>query len=343
MRLNAQGSLPLITQGVVDCVYTFACEGRIPETLTPYTVDVPSEEERDGKITLMPAGNVVASAYWKRLGELNWHDLFYTEGSKGLLFFLELKERIRAEFKPDFLLIDARTGITEIGGVATTLLADQVVCLLLNNRENLEGAREVIRGINRVSAQRKKPIGIVPVLARLPAGVRSSGPAIEGQLAERVHAFLSEDENGDRREGMAELPPVSVLHADESLAYQESLRIGDNRDVDESPLLRDYLRLFARIIPNDGVEPHLDRLVGTRDEGSAGEARPGSKRSGGVDGLLPTSYVVPGPAEVLPAPERAAAENSAHGRTVLGTVTADGPTASRNRVGVFQARTLPPC
>jgi len=263
MRLNAQGSLPLITQGVVDCVYTFACEGRIPETLTPYTVDVPSEEERDGKITLMPAGNVVASAYWKRLGELNWHDLFYTEGSKGLLFFLELKERIRAEFKPDFLLIDARTGITEIGGVATTLLADQVVCLLLNNRENLEGAREVIRGINRVSAQRKKTIGIVPVLARLPAGVRSSGPAIEGQLAERVHAFLSEDENGDRREGMAELPPVSVLHADESLAYQESLRIGDNRDVDESPLLRDYLRLFARIIPNDGVEPHLDRLVGS--------------------------------------------------------------------------------
>ncbi len=40
--------------------------------------------------------------------------------SEGVPFFLELKKRIRNEFSPDFLLIDSRTGITEIGGVATT-------------------------------------------------------------------------------------------------------------------------------------------------------------------------------------------------------------------------------
>ena len=49
----------------------------------------------------------------------------------GIPFFLELKERIREEFNPDFLLIDARTGITEIGGVATTVLPEKVVVLLL--------------------------------------------------------------------------------------------------------------------------------------------------------------------------------------------------------------------
>jgi hypothetical protein len=261
LRLNSQDSMPEIQQGVVDCIYNFAAESRIPESLTPYTVDVPSEEERDGTITLMPAGNIVTSAYWKRLAELNWHDLFYKEESKGLLFFIELKERIRAEFKPDFLLIDARTGITEIGGVATTLLPDLVVCLLLNNRENLEGVREVIRGVNRVSAGRKKPIGIVPVLARLPAGMRRGAMGIEDRVAEQVHSFLSEPENGHPVGNRVELPAVSVLHADESLAYHESLRIGENKGVEESPLLRDYLRLFAQIIPNEKVEPHLDRLI----------------------------------------------------------------------------------
>src|SRR4029079_6952337 len=120
-------------------------------------------------ITLMPAGNVLSANYWRQLARLDWHKLFYSEEAEGIPFFLELKERIKAEFSPDFLLIDARTGITEVGGVATTLLPDQVVCLLLNNRENLEGARQVLRSIYRHSVMRQEPIRIVPVLSRIPS------------------------------------------------------------------------------------------------------------------------------------------------------------------------------
>jgi hypothetical protein len=58
--------------------------------------------------------------------------------------FLDLKNRIMDELNPDFLLIDSRTGITEMGGVATTLLADKVISLVLPSRENLEGARAVL-------------------------------------------------------------------------------------------------------------------------------------------------------------------------------------------------------
>ena len=55
--------------------------------------------------------------------------------------FLDLRAKIEQEFAPDYLLIDSRTGITETGGVATTVLPDTLVCCLANNRENLEGAR----------------------------------------------------------------------------------------------------------------------------------------------------------------------------------------------------------
>src|SRR5205085_210024 len=173
------------------CIFTFDQEHRFPEKLAPYTVSVPPEAERDGPITLMPAGNVLAATYWRQLAKLDWHKLFYSETGEGIQFFLELKERIRTEFSPDFLLIDARTGITEVGGIATTLLADRVVCLLLNNRENLEGAREVLRGIKRVSMQRKKAIGIVPVLSRLPTFPRPP-EGREQQLTDDVRAFLCE-------------------------------------------------------------------------------------------------------------------------------------------------------
>jgi hypothetical protein len=254
------GPLPPIERGVVDCIYSFHKDRQIPESITPYTTPVPREEKRDGPITLMPAGDVRAATYWRRLAQLNWHDLFYQDGT-GVAFFLEMKERIRTEFAPDFLLIDARTGITEVGGVATTVLPDQVVCLLLNNKENLEGARDVLRSVKRVSTERGKTIGIVPVISRLPRAAAQSpvDAAREQRLAEEVRSFLCEP--ADDPAATLDLPAVSALHAEESLAYEEALRIGGNKTVDESPLLRDYLRLFAQIIPSERVEPHLDRLI----------------------------------------------------------------------------------
>jgi hypothetical protein len=259
LALSPGGALPPIERGIVDCIHTFVTEHRIPDRLASYTVAVPSEEERDGPITLMPAGSVPSSGYWRKLARLNWHDLFYSPEAQGVPFFLELKERIRAEFSPDFLLIDARTGITEVGGVATTLLPDQVVCLLLNNQENLEGAREVLRAIKRASAQRGTAIRIVPVLSRIPGVLRPAEVDREQKTAAAVRASLCEPPKDGG--GALDLPPVFVLHAEESLAYQETLRIGGKRSVDESPLLRDYLHLFAQIIPAEQVEPHLDRLI----------------------------------------------------------------------------------
>ena len=42
---------------------------------------------------------------------------------------LDLQARIEDEMYPDYLLVDARTGVTELGGLATTILADTVVCV----------------------------------------------------------------------------------------------------------------------------------------------------------------------------------------------------------------------
>jgi|GEM_PF-1350725 len=254
-----------VSKGAVDIIHGFYQGGVIPDSLAPYTVEVPSEESRDGKIRLLPAGNVLTSTYWRHLAELNWHEMFYKEGAEGVPFFLELKERIRAEFSPDFLLIDARTGITEVGGVATTLLPDLVVCLLLHNIENLEGAREILRSISQQSKARSKVIRIVPVLSRIPIGQRSDASDREERLVEEVRAYLSEPVT--EKGGGLNLPSVFVLHSEESLTVRESLRVGGTISVNDSPLLRDYLKLFAQIIPSEQVEPHLDRLIeaATRD------------------------------------------------------------------------------
>jgi hypothetical protein len=83
------------------------------------------------------------------------------------MVLLDLQARIADELRPDYLLIDARTGVTELGSLATTILADTVVCMFVGNRESLEGTVEVIQALMRAPRLANQgPIRIVPVLSR---------------------------------------------------------------------------------------------------------------------------------------------------------------------------------
>ena len=170
LNLDRPGEGLAVERGGVDYFHACFTDGTAPEPLRDFFIPLELSPTERGPIHLMAAGNVPSVDYWRKLSQINWHEFLYAPGAVGIPRFLELKERIRDEFKPDFLLIDARTGITEIGGVATAILPDKVVCLLLNNRENLDGARAVLRSLRRADRPPgAAPVEIVPVLARIPA------------------------------------------------------------------------------------------------------------------------------------------------------------------------------
>jgi MinD-like ATPase involved in chromosome partitioning or flagellar assembly len=257
LSLGKQSEPSKIKLGVVDYIYTFSMGERLPDSLKEYVIEVEHKQKGEGSIHLMPAGNVPSAQYWSKLAQINWHELFYSEGAKGIPFFLELKERIEKEFTPDFLLIDSRAGITEIGGVATTVLPDKVVCLLLNNRENLEGAREVLRSIKRASRlPGQNSVEIVPVVTRIPKMEKSE---VEERIVKEIRNFINED--AGNLSDTLDIPEVLILHSEPDLQILESLHIGSDKRPGESPLLMDYLRLFSRLVPNDVIEPHIVPLV----------------------------------------------------------------------------------
>lgn len=260
LGLGTRKDVPAIKRGLVDYMHTFFTTKTFPP-LAEHTVQIRTEEDHQDHITLMPAGNVPCAEYWHKLTQIDWHELFYSPNPEGIPFFLELKARIQNEFSPDFLLIDSRTGITEIGGVATTVLPDRVVCLLLKNRQNLEGSRAVLQGIARTpKVEGKEAIGIIPVLSRIP-WLRKGHPAdFEEKALEEVRAALYEEPDPS---GELPIKDILVLHSEEQLQYNETLRIGGQRTVDQSPLLRDYLRLFSTLIPSETVEPRLEKIINT--------------------------------------------------------------------------------
>jgi MinD-like ATPase involved in chromosome partitioning or flagellar assembly len=254
-----------IKQGAVDLIHRFAAtdygNNVLPESLLDYTVEIERREDSGGSITLLPAGNVPSKEYWQKLAGINWKELFYAEADEslplGIPFFLELKERIRNEFSPDFLLIDSRTGITEIGGIATTILPDNVICLMVNNEENLEGARAVLRAIRKAPRlSNQTTVEILPILTRIPEMEKSEE---EEKITAEIKAFLNED-----AEDLADtlhVEEVLVLHSEPELQIKETIRIEGDKTLDESLLLRDYLSLISKLIPREIIETQLEPLI----------------------------------------------------------------------------------
>jgi MinD-like ATPase involved in chromosome partitioning or flagellar assembly len=239
-----------VKHGLVDYVHSYAVEGRAPGPIGDFVVPITAGAGSHAAIHLMPAGNVLSSQYWQKLARINWHDLFYLPDAKGVPFFLELKAQIESEFRPDYLLIDSRTGVTETGGVATTLLADSVICLLLHSREHLDGAREVLRSIRRtVRLRNQEPVQLIPVLARLPVLDDSHR---ESEIVAEVRRFLTEDAT-ELADTLA-IQNIHLLHRDPALEVRESLLIGQKSVAEELAWPRDYLRIVAEIVPREVLQ-----------------------------------------------------------------------------------------
>jgi hypothetical protein len=217
---------------------------RPPESLDAFVLEVKRGGGDLGAIHLLPAGAAPSSAYWKKLAKLDWHQLFYAENPEGVPIFLEWKAMIEEVYNPDFLLLDARTGITEMGGVATTVLADQVVFLMLGTREHLEGSRAIMRSMRALQRpEGHPPVDIVAVLSRMP----QRNDENEAKELGRVRAFLNES-----AENLAEtldIDEVYPLHREAALEEREQLLVGTGQGIDDSMLLADYVRLFTRFVP----------------------------------------------------------------------------------------------
>jgi MinD-like ATPase involved in chromosome partitioning or flagellar assembly len=253
---NSDGSALSVDKGIVDYISSFIYSGRPPESLGPYSVDVlvPGVEHC---LTLIPAGSLPSKSYWSKLSGIDWHNLFYSPTSMGVEIFMEFKSRIEDELNPDFLLIDSRTGITEMGGVATTLLADKAICVVLPTRENLDGARVVLQSMQRTRRENgQDELDLMVALSRV---TQFENPDDEGARVKRVREILSEP--ALEPHDTIECPEVFVLHHEAGLEIQDALRVGSGMSPDDSVLLRDYLRLFAKVVPAQSVASKVEALI----------------------------------------------------------------------------------
>ncbi|MFM2377090.1 MAG: hypothetical protein RLZZ165_2187 [Bacteroidota bacterium] len=232
-------------KGLVDYIGDYLLEKRPATSLDPYVIPLTPRDVDMPPLWFMPAGNPSDSSYWSQLSQVNWKEFLYGEAKMGSLLFLELKSQIQQQYDPDFLLIDSRTGLTDLTGIGLELLADDAVVLGVNNRENLEGSRLVMERLRK----REKPpfkenkTRLHFVLTRIPAPTDDSGIKTEEDLKKKVLETLNAGS------GIASGPlvtRVNVIHIDPDQALEERIRFLEE-DWDQYPILKDYQDLVAEV------------------------------------------------------------------------------------------------
>jgi hypothetical protein len=196
-----------------------------------YIYSVRAVGEKGGQLWVMPAGRRDAE-YQSALAKIDWVALYRDED--GFLLFEDTKAQWEQEFKPDYVLIDSRTGHTDVEGICTRQLPDAVVMLFFPNEQNLVGLRDVcsrVRG--EATSGLKKYIRLHFVMSNVP-----DLDDEDRVLRRRLQAFHEEL-------GFDELD-LLVIHRYESvMLFNQAVFVLDRP---KSRLAREYRRLVRRLM-----------------------------------------------------------------------------------------------
>jgi cellulose biosynthesis protein BcsQ len=116
------------------------------------------------KLDLITAGNI-DDGYYEKVRSFDFNS-FYADHNGG-----EVIENLRREWIAayDFVLIDSRTGVTDIGGICTVQLPDILVIIFTPTNQSLAGVKRV--ALKAMKAQRKLPYERINLLT-LPVPAR---------------------------------------------------------------------------------------------------------------------------------------------------------------------------
>jgi tetratricopeptide (TPR) repeat protein len=217
-----------------------------------------------GRLSLLGAGwrdGERFAAYANAVQAFDWAD-FYAN-LHGQAYFEWLRGAL-AEVA-DIVLVDSRTGVTEMGGVCTRQLADVVVALVAPNRQNIDGSSRMAASFTRpeVLAERgDRALEIVMVPSRVDVASEIK-LAFESDFEARALPFLHDDfRQMGRRFWDLRIPYIAKY------AFMERLAIGEpDGDPDMAAAYKAIAAHVAWLAPDGSriqtlMRPEFERVFG---------------------------------------------------------------------------------
>jgi len=240
------------TPGIVDLILAHAEKRALSwkDCMVNVSFDRSSQPVSSvGSLKLITAGMLREESsrdYVHRLRELNWESLFK-------LGFGNLIEQWRSSWIKEFhfVLIDSRTGISDIGNICTILLPDVLVLVFTTSDQSVDGIADVMRRARAAQSQlplSRGRLSAVPLLSRDEREKESKlAEEWRNKIAERLGEFYKDwlPAHTTVKDVLQKLyiPSVAVWSFGERLpVIEKSEEIGDSRSIVAS-----YARL-ARLL-----------------------------------------------------------------------------------------------
>ena len=213
--------------GVVEYVAEFERTRKAPD-IAQFIHSCELEGYLRGKLWIMPAGRKDA-AYNTHQASLNWVNLY--ERGLGEPFMENWKAAIARHCQPDYVFVDSRTGLTDVGGICTLHLPDLVVMIFGLNEQNIKGTAAVAKTI------RESDSGRIPQIHYVASPVPNLPRDKRGPLTKRLQAATTH----------LGVKFKSTLRYQPAAALSEKLFVLDEHP--EAPyLVDDYSNLLNRLI-----------------------------------------------------------------------------------------------
>jgi len=171
--------------GVLDLLMAYKGEKEEEIQLLSYLTPITTPLSKT-PIHLMSAGRRDED-YFHRLRQFDVSEFY--EKNNGGNFIEQLREQWKADY--DFVLVDSRTGITDVGGICTIQLPDLMIMVFTATEQGMQGIVDVAR--RAAKAQQRLPFDRQPILfLPLPSRIDSSEFKLTDRWLDRAARDMAE-------------------------------------------------------------------------------------------------------------------------------------------------------
>ncbi len=231
------------------------------ENIEQYLISVYPPVPDKGELWLLPAGQR-SEGYFSRYANavltFDWTDFY--QNWEGERYF----EWLRQQFNDmaDVVLIDSRTGVTEMGGVCTYHLADTVVMFCAPNQQNLNGTYKMAQKFTAPEVRNSRggrPLSLLVIPARIERAESKLLDEFQEEFIELFEDFVSQREGIDiQRLWQLAVPYIPKYAFTEAVAVRE----GDRASVkDMVTTFYGLSQLMVHLHSEEKLWRHTERYI----------------------------------------------------------------------------------
>lgn len=226
--------------GIVDYIHHYLETAESPDA-SEYIVKCPIDEEH--AVWVMPAGDNTQASYSDRFASIDWGFLYEHQHGYDMLEDLRRQWSVH-EAGFDYVLIDSRTGNTDIGGICTRQLPDAVVAMFVPTEQNIDGLIPIINQIRQETIEQDRRIELIFCPSNIPDLFDEDdilGKALKSAASRLGYGNPAELE-----------PPVTQVHHWANMELLEQPLMVLSRG--QSKLAKEYGELKTAIIEQNPVD-----------------------------------------------------------------------------------------